>query len=155
MTKANTVVLGWCLAPLTPDTGMTPMTIAAVDGVSIAGLLFDAGTENAPALLQVGPTGSSQSHATHPSVLSDVFLCLGGAGVGKATLSLVIDSSHCITDQGWLWSADHDDGVGWTSTPAADGLVVNRNNVIAHGLFVEQYQVIWNRYGGRSSTESK
>ena len=53
----------------------------------------------------------------------------------------------------WLWRADHGSGVGWTSNTAANGLIVNGNNVTAYGLFVEhyqQYQVIWNGNGGRT-----
>ena len=43
-------------------------------------------------------------------------------------------------------------GVGWTINTADTGLVVNGNNVLATGLFVEHYQkyeVIWNGQGGR------
>ena len=153
ITRANTVVLGLGLATLTPTNGITPMTVADVDGVSIAGLLFDAGTVNSSVLLQVGPTGSSQSHATNPTVLSDVFFRIGGAAVGKATQSLVINSSNVIADHMWLWRADHGSGVGWTSNTAANGLVVNGANVTTYGLFVEHYQqynVIWNGNGGRT-----
>jgi hypothetical protein len=153
VTRANTVVLGLGLATLIPDNGTIPMTVADVDGVSIAGLLFDAGTVNSPVLLQVGPSGSSQNHAANPTTLSDVFFRIGGAAVGKATQSLVINSNNVIADDLWLWRADHGSGVGWTSNTAANGLIVNGNNVTAYGLFVEhyqQYQVIWNGNGGRT-----
>ena len=55
----------------------------------------------------------------------------------------------------WIWRADHGNGgtVGWTTNTAANGLVVNGNNVTMYGLFVEhyqQYQVIWNGNGGRT-----
>lgn len=153
VTRANTVVLGLGLATLTPDNGVIPMTVADVDGVSIAGLLFDAGSVNSPLLLQVGPAGSTQNHAANPTVLSDVFFRIGGAGVGKATQSLVINSNNVIGDDLWIWRADHGSGVGWTSNTAANGLIVNGNNVTMYGLFVEhyqQYQVIWNGNGGRT-----
>lgn len=153
VTRANTVVLGLGLATLTPDNGVIPMTVADVDGVSIAGLLFDAGSVNSPILLQVGPAGATQNHAANPTVLSDVFFRIGGAGVGKATQSLVINSNNVIGDDLWIWRADHGSGVGWTSNTAANGLVVNGNNVTMYGLFVEhyqQYQVIWNGNGGRT-----
>jgi len=153
VTNANTVVLGLGLATLIPDTGVTPMTVADVDGVSIAGLLFDASATNSSVLLQVGPAGSSLSHSTNPTLLSDVFFRIGGAGVGKATQSLVINSSNVLLDDLWLWRADHGSGVGWTSNTATNGLIVNGNNVTAYGLFVEhyqQYQVIWNGNGGRT-----
>jgi hypothetical protein len=153
VTRANTVVLGLGLATLIPQNGVIPMTVADVDGVSIAGLLFDAGSTNSPVLLQVGPAGSSLSHAANPTVLSDVFCRIGGAGAGQATQSLVINSNNVILDDLWLWRADHGSGVGWTVNPAANGLIVNGNNATAYGLFVEhyqQYQVIWNGNGGRT-----
>ncbi len=153
VTRANTVVLGLGLATLVPDNGAVPMTVADVDGVSIAGLLFDAGTTNSPVLLQVGPSGSTANHSANPTVLSDVFFRIGGADVGKATQSLLINSNNVIADHMWLWRADHGTGVGWTSNTAANGLIVNGDNVTTYGLFVEhyqQYQVIWNGNGGRT-----
>jgi hypothetical protein len=154
--RANTIILGLGLATLVPDNGATPMTVADVDGVSIAGLLFDAGTTNSPVLLQVGPSSSSASHAANPTVLSDVFFRVGGSMAGKASQSLVINSNDVIADHMWIWRADHgkdDSTVGWNVNTAANGLIVNGNNVTAYGLFVEhyqQYQVIWNGNGGRT-----
>jgi len=98
-----------------PMNAVTAMTVADVDGVSIAGLLFDAGSVNSQLLMQVGPDGSSLDHSANPTTLSDVFFRIGGAGVGKATQSLVINSANVIADHMWLWRADHGSGVGWTS----------------------------------------
>ena len=153
MTNPNTVVLGLGLATLVPQNGVIPMTVADVNGVTIAGLLFDAGSVNSPVLLQIGPTGSSLSHVANPTLLSDVFVRIGGATAGQATQSLVINSNNVILDDLWLWRADHGNPntVGWTINTAANGLIVNGNNVTAYGLFVEhyqQYQVIWNGNGG-------
>ncbi len=153
ITRPDTVVLGMGLATLVADNGVTAMSVADVNGVSVAGLLFDAGTTNSAVLMQVGPAGSGADHSADPTVLSDVFFRIGGAGVGKATQSLVINSNNVITDHMWLWRADHGSGVGWTSNTAANGLIVNGANVTAYGLFVEhyqQYQVIWNGNGGRT-----
>ena len=61
--RANTVVLGLGFATLRANNGVTAMTIADVDGVIVAGLLFDAGEVNSPVLLEVGPNGSKASHA--------------------------------------------------------------------------------------------
>ncbi len=71
------------------------------------------------------------------------------------TQSLVVNSNNVILDDLWLWRADHGNAntVGWTINTAANGLIVNGNNVTAYGLFVEhyqQYQVIWNGNGGRT-----
>ncbi len=90
-------------------------------------------------------------HAADPTQLSDVFIRIGGATVGKATNSLVIDSADTIIDHTWIWRADHGNSgtVGSRTTNTADnGLTVNGNNVTAYGLFVEHYQktqVTWKR----------
>jgi len=152
ITTPNTVVLGLGFATLRPDTGLTAMSIADVDGVKIAGILFDAGATNSPVLFQVGPTGSTTSHAANPTSIHDVFARVGGAGTGKATVSMQINSANVIVDHTWLWRADHGSGVGWTVNTAANGLVVNGANVTIYGLFVEhfqEFQVLWNGNGGR------
>src|SRR4029450_7840833 len=84
-----------------------------------------------------------------------VFFRVGGSQAGKATVSLRVNSNNVIGDHMWIWRADHGNGgtAGWTTTPAANGLVVNGNNVTMYGLFVEhyqQYQTIWNGNGGRT-----
>lgn len=153
ITRANTVVLGMGFATFVPDNGVAAMKIADVDGVTIAGLLFDAGTTNSPVLLEVGPSGSSAVHAANPTCISDVFARIGGAGGGKATVAMMINSNNVIVDHTWLWRADHGDGVGWTVNTADNGLVVNGNDVTAYGLFVEHFQkynVTWNGNGGRT-----
>jgi hypothetical protein len=153
VTRADTVVLGLGYATLIPDNGVVPMSVADVDGVKIAGLLFDAGPVNSPVLLQIGPTGSSAGHAANPISISDVFFRIGGAGAGKATTSLIVNSNNTLIDHIWAWRADHGTGVGWTTNTADTGLIVNGNNVTALGLFVEHYQkyeVIWNGNGGKT-----
>ena len=150
--RANTVVLGMGFATLRANNGVTAMTVADVDGVILAGLLFDAGEVNSPVLLEVGPNGSSASHVRNPASLHDVFFRVGGAGVGRASVNLRINSSDTIVDHTWIWRADHGSGVGWTSNTSANGLVVNGNDVTIYGLFVEHYQefqVLWNGNGGR------
>jgi hypothetical protein len=153
LTRANTIVLGLGLATLIPDGGVSAIDVDDVDGVTIAGLLIEAGPTNSPVLVQIGPSGSSTRHASNPTLLSDVFVRVGGAGVGKATRSVEINSHDVIGDHLWLWRADHGNGVGWTSNTAANGLVVNGNDVTMYGLFVEHYQqhqVQWNGNGGRT-----
>jgi hypothetical protein len=147
------VVLGLGLATLVPDNGVTAVSVADVNGVNLAGLLIDAGTTNSAVLMELGPAGSNADHSADPSSLHDVFFRVGGAGVGKATVSLRVNSNNVIGDHSWIWRADHGSGVGWTSNTAANGLVVNGANVAFYGLFVEhyqQYQVIWNGNGGRT-----
>jgi hypothetical protein len=155
VTKANTVVLGIGYPTLIPDNGVNAMQVADVDGVRIKGLLFDAGTTNSAALLTVGPSGSSASHAANPTTLQDVFFRIGGAIAGKATTSLIVNSANVIIDHIWAWRADHGNAgtFGWNINTADTGLIVNGANVTATGLFVEhyqKYQVIWNGQGGRT-----
>ncbi|WBO62460.1 RICIN domain-containing protein [Streptomyces camelliae] len=153
VTRPDTVVLGLGLATFVPAGGITAMTVADVDGVQLAGLLFDAGTTSSKTLVEVGPAGSAASHAADPTSLHDVYFRIGGAGAGKAATSLVVNSNDVIGDHMWLWRADHGSGVGWTSNTADTGLVVNGADVTMYGLFVEhfqKYQVIWNGNGGRT-----
>ena len=153
VTNPNTVVLGLGLATLIPDTGLPAITVSDVDGVALAGLLVDAGPNNSPVLVDVGPAGSSAGHAANPTWLTDMFFRVGGAGAGKATVSLRINSNDVLVDHTWIWRADHGTGVGWTVNTAANGLVVNGANVWIYGLFVEHYQqynVVWNGNGGRT-----
>jgi hypothetical protein len=153
VTRPNTVVLGLGFATLKPVNGTAAVTLADVDGITIAGLLFDAAETKSPVLLQVGPVGSHASHAANPICLYDVFFRVGGAGVGRTAANLVINSNNTIVDHTWIWRADHGAGVGWTSNTSANGLVVNGNDVTVYGLFVEhhqEYQVLWNGNGGRT-----
>ena len=154
VTRADTVVLGVGFPALQPVNGITPMTVADVDGVRIAGLLFDAGTVNSAALLQVGPGTSATSHAGNPTTVQDVFFRVGGAVAGKATNSLVVNSNDAIIDDIWAWRADHGSAAtGWTVNTGNTGLLVNGANVLATGLFVEhyqQYQVLWNGENGKT-----
>lgn len=149
--KPDTILLGLGLATLQPTTGQPAMLVEDLDGVKIAGLLFDAGVTNSPVLLQIGQSANGVSHANNPTSLHDLFFRVGGAGVGNATVSLLINSHHVIGDDLWIWRADHGDGVGWTINTTTNGLVVNGNDVTIYGLAVEhfhQYQTLWNGNGG-------
>ncbi|HTE91542.1 MAG TPA: hypothetical protein VK639_21510 [Terriglobales bacterium] len=103
------------------------MTTADVDGIDIAGLLFDAGPSQSPVLLEVGPEGSRERHAKDPITLHDVFFRVGGAGVGRAKVNLRINSNNTLVDHTWIWRADHGAGVGWELNTSENGLVVNGN----------------------------
>nr|WP_093787823.1 RICIN domain-containing protein [Actinacidiphila guanduensis] len=152
ITRPDTVVLGLGLATLVPDNGVTAITTADVDGIDIAGLLISANTTNSATLMQIGPSGSTASHAADPTVLQDVFFRVGGDIAGKATTTLVVNSANVIGDDLWLWRGDHSNGVGWNTNPAQQGLVVNGANVTMYGLAVEhyeKYQTTWNANGGR------
>ncbi|MFD9003288.1 coagulation factor 5/8 type domain-containing protein [Streptomyces sp. NPDC059582] len=151
--RADTVVLGLGYATLIPDNGVTALKVADVDGVRLAGFLIDAGPVNSATLLEVGPTGASRDHSANPTTVQDVFVRIGGAGAGKATTSMVINNRHTIVDHTWVWRADHGAGVGWETNRADYGVVVNGDDVLATGLFVEhfnKYDVQW--FGQRGRT---
>jgi hypothetical protein len=153
VTRADAVVLGLGFATLKPVNGTAAVTTADVDGITIAGLLLDAGTVSSPVLLEVGPQGSHASHAANPICLFDVFFRVGGAGPGSTVGNLAVNSNDTIVDHTWIWRADHGAGAGWASNPSANGLVVNGDRVTIYGLFVEhhqQYQVLWNGNSGRT-----
>jgi len=173
--RAGTIVLGMGMATIEPVGGVVPMTVADVPGVDISGIIFDAGPVESPALLVVG-TGhgddregrddrndrndrndrkrrGGKSDPANPTGLQDVFFRIGGAHVGKAVVSLVVNSDDVVLDDIWAWRADHGTGFGWTVNTGTNGVVVNGDDVTATGLFVEhyqKYQSIWNGERGRT-----
>jgi hypothetical protein len=151
--RSDTIVLGLGFPTLVPDGGIVAMKVGDVKGVKLAGLMFDAGSENSPSLLQVGKRHAHKSDPTNPTSLHDVFFRIGGATLGKATTSLVLNSDNILLDDIWVWRADHGNGVGWTLNTADTGVIVNGDDVTAYGLFVEHFQktqVIWNGERGRT-----
>lgn len=153
VSRKDTVVLGLGFATLHPTRGTEAMIVADVDGISVSGILFDAGETVSPALLRVGTGHTTVSHRADPISLHDIFFRVGGASIGKTVLNLVIDSNDVIVDHTWIWRADHGKGVGWTSNLSANGLTVDGDDVTIYGLFVEhhqQYQVLWRGERGRT-----
>ncbi|MEV8084869.1 adenylyl cyclase [Pseudarthrobacter oxydans] len=161
--RANTIVLGLGIATLTAVNGAVPLTVADVPGVDIAAVTIDAGDVNSPALMRIGKPRQGEgsgpaSSAVHtdpanPTTLHDVFFRIGGPHVGKASVSLEVNSDNVLLDHIWAWRADHGNGVGWTTNTGRNGVIINGDNVTATGLFVEHYQeynVIWNGENGRT-----
>ncbi len=125
-------------------------------GTKVAGLIFDAGTQNSSVLLQVGASDrreyADRNGPVNPTSLHDVFFRIGGATMGKATASLVVNSDNVLLDDVWAWRADQG-ATGWTLNTADTGVIVNGNNVTAYGLFVDhfqKYEVVWNGENGRT-----
>jgi len=153
ISQPGTIVLGLGIPSLVPSGGFPIMTIPDVDGVQVAGILFEAGATDTPTLLEVGEPGSSLDHSTNPTFLYDVFCRVGGATVGAASSCVTINSNNVVGDHLWLWRADHGAGGSmWTMDQSKNGLIVNGNDVILYGLFVEhfqEFQTLWNGNGGR------
>lgn len=159
VTRAGTVVLGLGLATLVATNGNAVLTVADVPGVSVAGLLIDAGPQLSPVLVEIGPHGSRRDHRAQPTLLADLFFRVGGATVGRAGSCLEVNSRHVIGDHLWIWRADHGDRdggrvhVGWDESTGEQGLVVNGDDVTMCGLFVEhfrRYNTVWNGERGRT-----
>jgi len=154
VTVPGTVVMGIGLPVLTPSGGNALVSIADVDGVSIAGLLIEAGPMTTQTLLQAGNSGSTADHSKNPTVLFDVHCRIGGNITGTATSCFTINSNNLIIDNSWLWRADHcgnNANCDWTSNASDTGIIVNGNDVTAYGLFVEhheKFQTLWNGNGG-------
>jgi hypothetical protein len=153
VSHANTIVLGLGFATLRPTHGTAAMLTSDVDGLTIAGLLFEAGPQLSPVLVQVGAPNSHLHHAANPPALIDLFFREGGASAGKTAINLEVNASDTLIDHTWIWRADHGQDVGWNENLSQNGLVVNGDDVTAYGLFVEhhqQYQVLWRGERGRT-----
>ncbi|MFI6739117.1 adenylyl cyclase [Nonomuraea sp. NPDC050451] len=151
--RPNTVVLGLGHATLTAVHGSTPLDVADVPGVVVAGVTVDAGLEKSPVLLRVGDRhGKGWSSADNPTTLSDVYFRVGGPHVGKTDVALEVNSDHVLIDHTWVWRADHGlegftNTERWNTNTGRNGAVINGDHVTATGLFVEhfqQYNTIWN-----------
>ena len=166
--RADTVILGIGLPTLTAINGATPMTIADKQGIILAGVTIDGGSVESPVLLQVGKrngnNGVANNNPNNPTTLSDVYFRIGGPHIGKADVTLEVNSDNVLIDHTWVWRADHgiegfDSSTGdfgdterWTTNIGRNGLIVNGDNVTATGLFVEhfqEYNTIWNGENGR------
>jgi len=163
--RPGTVVLGMGHATLTAVGGAVPLEVWDRAGTIVAGVTVDAGTVESPALLRVGATGgspSARSTASDPLTLSDVYFRVGGPHVGRARVSLEVDSDHVLVDHTWVWRADHGvegftgphegDAQRWATNTARNGVVVNGDDVTATGLFVEHFQqhnTVWNGERGK------
>jgi hypothetical protein len=151
--RPGTVVLGLGMATIKPQNGVIGLQTTDVGGLSIANILFDAGTTESPVLLQLGDSGSVADNRTNPPIVFDIFARVGGGGAAKATVAVKLNSNDAILDHCWLWRADHGQGAGWTSNPAKTGLIVNGKRAITYGQQVEHYQqhnTIWNGDSGQT-----
>lgn len=148
----NTIVLGTGMASIIPDNEDTAMRVGDKEGITIAGLIFDAGTHS-KYLLQVGVKGEHNSHEDNPTLLADLFFRVGGttSELTKADDALEINSDDVIGDHFWIWRADHGAGVAWDGNESKHGLIVTGNNVTCYALFNEhfqEYNTLWEGENG-------
>ena len=153
VSKENTIIYGMGLATLEAVNGNACMEVADEDGIKVCGLLFDAGEKESETLLQVGEKKTDKSHADNPLCFSDVYFRVGGGKyAGKVQNCVTINSNDVIGDNFWVWRADHSTNVAWDLNTAPNGIIINGDNAIMYGLFVEhfqEYQTIWNGDNGK------
>ncbi|MEU8816645.1 adenylyl cyclase [Actinoplanes sp. NPDC048796] len=152
--RPNQVVLGIGHATLTAVNGATPLKVGDVPGVIVAGVTIDAGLKESKTLLQVGDKhGLKISSPANPTTLSDVYFRVGGPHIGKTDTALEVNSDNVLIDHTWVWRADHGvegfsgDTERWNTNTGRYGAVINGDNVVATGLFVEHFQkynTVWN-----------
>lgn len=149
----NTIVYGMGLATFVAEKGNVCMKTADVDGIKVCGILFEAGETESETLLLVGDKNSGEDHSDNPICFSDVYFRVGGGSyAGKVKNCVTINSNNVIGDNFWVWRGDHSTNVGWDVNTAPNGIIINGDNVIMYGLFVEhfqEYQTIWNGNGGK------
>ena len=114
ITRPGTVLLGLGFPHARAAPGNPAVVISDVDGVTVGGLMIDAGTPSSATLLQVGEAGDRTSHAKAPTFLYDIVCRAGGASAGSVDCMVAIHSNDVVGDNLWLWRADH--GAGATGT---------------------------------------
>ena len=152
VTHAGTIIVGLGLTTLQSTNGNPILELSDVDGISVCGLMFDAGLIESKTLLQVGETNSLKNHSNNPTFLYDVYFRVGGPMEGSTSSCMIINSNNVFVDHTWLWRADHGNGVGWEKNKSANGLIVNGNSITFYGLFNEhfqEYQTLWNGNNGK------
>ena len=152
ITRPGTLIIGIGMTTLQSTNGNSILEISDIDGVTIGGLMFDAGKIPSETLLRIGESNSKKSHQTNPTFLFDVYSRVGGPAEGSTASCMIINSNNVYVDNIWLWRADHGNGVGWDKNKSANGLIVNGDNVTIYGLFNEhfqEYQTLWNGNNGK------
>ncbi len=153
VSNPNTVILGLGLPTLVPQNGAIALSTADEPGIVLAGFMVDAGPELSPTLVQVGDNVSDMEYPENPISLHDIYCRVGGARMGLAESTLVINSNYVIGDHFWLWRGDHGVGTEWLDGQQKHGLIVNGDHVTIYGLFNEHfqsYQTLWNGEHGRT-----
>ena len=139
--------VGWPL--LKAGTSTSPSMLVTANNVTLAGLLFEAGTGNPDSLLALSKPGGSAN-------LFDIFcrMLTPPTGTSSCKTMVTIDQDNCYLESLWLWVADHQTGgsTDWLRMDNPTGLLVNGTGVVALDLQVEHQRsamVDWRGAGGR------
>ena len=164
--REGTIVLGTGLATLRSMEGNACVEVAGEAKVTLAGILFDAGPEEAEYLLSVGSGTDAEETAASENpeeseipqntktLLADLFFRVGGAKTYNTNVKCCVKlyQDGIIGDNFWVWRADHGSGVGWNNNRAANGILVSGDDVTIYALMVEhfqEYQTLWEGENGR------
>jgi hypothetical protein len=153
--RPKTVVLGLGMATLQAQNGTICLKTADADGITIANILYEAGSGgDSPVLLQVGDSGNTADHTANPPFVFDLFARCGGSVAGTTKIGAIFNSNNTVLDHSWIWRADHGAGAGWNtdSSTIRNGLFINGNNCITYGQMVEHWQknnTVWNGDNGQ------
>lgn len=153
--RPDTIVLGMGLATLRAAKGNVCLETGDVQGLILAGLLFDAGETKSDNLLVVGSEDQKSEDNGKNIYLSDLFFRVGGTDTDtpvSVKCCATINSSHVVGDNFWVWRADHGDNVAWEENKAENGIIINGDEVTMYALMVEhfeQYQTVWNGDHGK------
>lgn len=148
LTRPGTVLLGVGWPLLRAGSSTEPIVQVAAAGVTVAGLLVEAGTGNPDTLVQVSGDGAQ---------LFDVFVRMLTltSGTSRAKTMMSISASNVYLENSWIWRADHQQiqyegiGVNWAKEDNPIGLEVTGENVVALGLAVEHQSSVLVRWTGR------
>lgn len=162
VTKNNTVLLGIGLATIVP-TQRREAVIVTGKGCRIAGIMIQAGVAPgnmapSPSLITIGGTeGKTDGDINNPTILQDVFCRVGGPNLdGECDTMIIVNQSHVIMENTWIWRADHTDhvrdGVGVNNSKVDHCLIVNGDNVTCYCLMIEhtlKELCVWNGNNGK------
>ena len=153
VTKPGTILLGIGEATIVPENDEAAVICSDVDGLTVAGLIFDA-ERASKRFVVMGEKKTAKRHAENPSFLIDTIYRVGGTGKpGKTDVCIEINSNDVIIDHTWVWRADHGEHTGWYANTSRNGILVNGDGVIGYGLFVEHFQehdILWTGEDGRT-----
>jgi len=115
-----------------------------VRDVRVAGILFQASTQNTGNRLDTKATQPLLVVGGYQTILSDVFARVGGPNnphkeQARADIMVQVTGSGVVLDNSWFWRADHDivGEVYDENNPSDHGIVVDGPDFQAYGLVTE------------------
>jgi len=135
-------VLGIGMATVIPPVLKSALVVAdGVKDVRLAGILFQAATQNTGNPQDTQPTQPLVKIGGYQTILSDLFTRVGGphdqhTEQARADVQLLVTGDGVILDNSWLWRADHtiSGNVKNGDCPSYTALQVDGSDFVAYGL---------------------